>query len=193
MQMLGGKGESSNATPCCDFDDFGVIFILTRSLSHTFLCFSFCLSMHLPFSLDICDCPVFSHIFMALFRIKEENLHQPFLPYQKNYLVNHMESWDNNKHIIFSWVNWHMHWEMCLYLTASTHPSLTAINSNMQFHWIFCWRVEISQEVYLCEFHKSRQVGWRETSAEELPEITSEQKFKDWQPPRPTALLDSWA
>lgn len=29
--ILGGKGGSSNATPCCDIKDFEVIFILTCS------------------------------------------------------------------------------------------------------------------------------------------------------------------
>ncbi|RLW07086.1 hypothetical protein DV515_00003924 [Chloebia gouldiae] len=30
--------------------------------------------------------------------VKEKNLHQPFLPDEKNYFVSHTESWDSSKH-----------------------------------------------------------------------------------------------
>lgn len=80
--------------------------------------------MHLPFSLDICDCPAFPHIFMALFRVKEKNLHQPFLPDQENYFVSHTESWDSSKHKGKFEVGTLAHALGDVSLLDSIHPSL---------------------------------------------------------------------
>lgn len=152
--MLGGKGESSNATPCCDFEDFEVIFILTCSLL-THVSVFLLSSMHLPFSFRYMWLPCISTYFMALFRIKEKICISPFSH------IRRTTSWITwragttvNIMVSFRPVHWHMHWEMCLYLTPSTHPSLRALDSNMQFHWKFCRRVEISQEVYFCVSQK---------------------------------------
>jgi len=57
--------------------------------------------------------------------------------------------------------------------------------------------VEISQEVYFGEFHTLARLAEEkpplQALAEELSEITSEQRSEDSQPWRPTASLTGWS